>query len=617
MDQLARLGVVFGQEGADPLIKNLEKVAATSKQAEAATEQFTDATKKAATASKSYSTGVDQMNAHVQAFLNNQRALKVANDNATKSSRALSAAGLNLSRQFSDVGVSLASGINPLMVLIQQGPQIADGFQVASAAGLSFKGVIAGLYAQLAPLIATLAPLALGVGAVAASVFTLVDAHNKQDKAIKDLNKDLIEQDKALRALSPWIFKTGENADLAADGQRNFDNWLRTSNVSIAEQNRLLKENTLRTIENARGKAADKLFAAQMKKAEVSQPGPRMMAGAPGSFSAMSAAPATDPTNNPFFKEAQKNERDARAQYEAINAYYEKALKAPDRAFGAKPAKTPKTPKDTLKEIAKAKAEADGRYNSANGQVIALSSIGTVGQENYTAGHLNKYNPGGDRTVGGDPMLTNAEDASRQLQKILDKRAKDRLDTEKAMWSGLTALSSSGNKKLAAIGKAAAIAEATIDGIKAVQKAYASLPFPFNLAAAATMAGLTAINVAKIAGVQGFAAGGYTGDSPIGQPAGIVHGQEFVMNAAATRQNRTTLEAMNAGRAIPKNPANSNSRSGTRVTVVKGDLFDAIIEENARRVAAPMADKAREDGAHQGAQTATDQYVRQNMKRLA
>jgi hypothetical protein len=45
----------------------------------------------------------------------------------------------------------------------------------------------------------------------------------------------------------------------------------------------------------------------------------------------------------------------------------------------------------------------------------------------------------------------------------------------------------------------------------------------------------------------GFASGGYTGDQPVGRAAGIVHGQEFVVNAKATRQHRDLLEAINRG----------------------------------------------------------------------
>lgn len=48
--------------------------------------------------------------------------------------------------------------------------------------------------------------------------------------------------------------------------------------------------------------------------------------------------------------------------------------------------------------------------------------------------------------------------------------------------------------------------------------------------------------------IGGFREGGYTGALPENAIAGVVHGQEFVMNAAATRRNRSTLEALNAGK---------------------------------------------------------------------
>jgi len=46
--------------------------------------------------------------------------------------------------------------------------------------------------------------------------------------------------------------------------------------------------------------------------------------------------------------------------------------------------------------------------------------------------------------------------------------------------------------------------------------------------------------------------GGYTGDQPRDQITGLVHGQEYVLNAAATaRIGRGTLDAMNAGAGLP------------------------------------------------------------------
>ncbi|MDP1026398.1 phage tail length tape measure family protein [Sphingomonas sp. KR1UV-12] len=44
---------------------------------------------------------------------------------------------LNLSRQFQDIGVTAAMGMNPLMILVQQGPQIYDVLEQAKARGVS------------------------------------------------------------------------------------------------------------------------------------------------------------------------------------------------------------------------------------------------------------------------------------------------------------------------------------------------------------------------------------------------------------------------------------------------------------------------------------------------
>lgn len=85
------------------------------------------------------------------------------------SSKVATQAGLNLSRQFADIGVTAAMGMNPLMILIQQGPQIADAFAQAKTQGMGFSAVLATLQAQLAPIVALLAPVAIAAGAAAAS----------------------------------------------------------------------------------------------------------------------------------------------------------------------------------------------------------------------------------------------------------------------------------------------------------------------------------------------------------------------------------------------------------------------------------------------------------------
>ena len=74
-------------------------------------------------------------------------------------------------------------------------------------------------------------------------------------------------------------------------------------------------------------------------------------------------------------------------------------------------------------------------------------------------------------------------------------------------FGSLATLQSSSNKELGAIGKAAAIAQATMQGYVAVQNALAVQPYYLGMALAVGAGVSAAANVAKIAGV-GFATGG-------------------------------------------------------------------------------------------------------------
>jgi len=84
-----------------------------------------------------------------------------------------------------------------------------------------------------------------------------------------------------------------------------------------------------------------------------------------------------------------------------------------------------------------------------------------------------------------------------------------RLQGARDVFGQLATLSRSKNRELAAIGKAAAVTQATIDGVLAVQKALASYPPPVNFAMAAAVGVATAANVASILSADtGFMTGG-------------------------------------------------------------------------------------------------------------
>jgi hypothetical protein len=106
-------------------------------------------------------------------------------------------------------------------------------------------------------------------------------------------------------------------------------------------------------------------------------------------------------------------------------------------------------------------------------------------------------------------------------------------------FGNLATLQSSGNKKLALIGKAAAVAQATIQGIQAVQNALATpAPWPLPLVFAAAAGVAAAMNVAKIISspVGNYATGG---QFMVGGRSGIDANN---INMNVTRGERVTIE---------------------------------------------------------------------------
>lgn len=155
----------------------------------------------------------------------------------------------------------------------------------------------------------------------------------------------------------------------------------------------------------------------------------------------------------------------------------------------------------------------------------------------------------------GNQMLT-YETSTNKL------RAQNLKDTLGVM----ATLSSSGNKTLAAIGKASAISIATIDGFAAVQKALASAPPPFNFALAAAVGAATAINIAKIGGVALNKGGTVPGTGPNRDsvPAMLTPGEE-VINRSTANQLRNFLNNQGTG-----------SQKSTVEITLKDDLIDFI-----------------------------------------
>ena len=100
-------------------------------------------------------------------------------------------------------------------------------------------------------------------------------------------------------------------------------------------------------------------------------------------------------------------------------------------------------------------------------------------------------------------------------------------------------------------------------------EAVSGIPLVGPYIAPAMGAAAAALQVAQAASIksvnmQGFKSGGYTGNIGLNQEAGVVHGQEYVLNAAATRRvGVDTLNAINNGGTIQaEKQAQANVKAG-------------------------------------------------------
>lgn len=161
-------------------------------------------------------------------------------------------------------------------------------------------------------------------------------------------------------------------------------------------------------------------------------------------------------------------------------------------------------------------------------------SMTAVGQAGKIFGDdMNSiFGPGGSLSKGFADAIVNAKNLNQALRELLDSLGKQALSSLIQLPINAALGSIFGSSPLGAV-SSSGINSATGSAGTINQ----ALPFYDD----------DAIFGAE----RKFASGGYTGDYARSQVAGVVHGQEYVMNADATRANRPMLEAMNNGTAMP------------------------------------------------------------------
>lgn len=126
----------------------------------------------------------------------------------------------------------------------------------------------------------------------------------------------------------------------------------------------------------------------------------------------------------------------------------------------------------------------------------------------------------------------------RAIAALAVKYQEQRLTAASGFFGALADVTKNGNGAIGAINKAAAVAQATIDGYLAVQKALASAPPPWNYVAAAAVGLKTG---AQVAGIMSTNAGSYAtgGQFTVGGRSGIDSNN---INMNVTRGERVTIE---------------------------------------------------------------------------
>ena len=165
---------------------------------------------------------------------------------------------------------------------------------------------------------------------------------------------------------------------------------------------------------------------------------------------------------------------------------------------------------DQLAAINSLIAEGKISQEQANAYLVDQNSALFEGTLEQQQAWVTSY----EQTVSQIDALRQADLISEQTAAQMKAKANadlyaKQLGNASSFFGNLASLSRSENRTLAAIGKAAAVTQATIDGVLAVQKALASAPPPTNYALAAAVGVATAANVAQImAQTPGFAFGG-------------------------------------------------------------------------------------------------------------
>lgn len=220
------------------------------------------------------------------------------------------------------------------------------------------------------------------------------------------------------------------------------------------------------------------------------------------------------------------------------------------------PVELPSTVKSVIGNLTPTGGELSGTFNGMQNQYGQLDQAQQQLQA-WLQAQEDAYAKAGQVTAEGEARMTAIRQQAAQANQAIEWQKYEIITsaTQSIMDSGLKILSDGFGQQSAiykaafAASKAYAIAQSMV-AINAGIAQAANGPFPANIIAMASVAAQTASIVSNIKAVAdtGFMSGGYTGNGATRSISGVVHGQEYVFDAAATKRiGVSNLEAIRNG----------------------------------------------------------------------
>lgn len=175
----------------DALRASVDPLAMAMKRANAELAEAAGLYRAGALSAAEYDRYVGILEGRIEAATAAQAGLNAMQARGAASARLTAQESLNLSRQFADVGVSLAAGMPFWLVAIQQGSQIGDTFQIAGERGVGLTAIVKQLGGQVAGLAQRFWPVLLVTAALGGALALSARAINDNAESADQLQRRL------------------------------------------------------------------------------------------------------------------------------------------------------------------------------------------------------------------------------------------------------------------------------------------------------------------------------------------------------------------------------------------------------------------------------------------